>query len=396
DTTYVLTQEARAFPPLLGTGGNEGSGSYVSGFAQLVVETIIDGKWSNAMSAALFGEGGPDVRSDQTAGHFAPWVSGGANPWQYMLALEGSCLWASGVARRLGAGSAGVAAFPFMTSPTPVGHGSLCAADGRKPKAAKRDVAEIWLPLWKRFTSVKEVQQLLAEGRVTVRRRRATTGLDFARAAATLGVDRGISSFERFAFLQRNGQSFFATPLGAFDVTERTEVNLLGELDDWLDRLHRACRGTAPPPRFLSALRRIDATVFELCQRGGRGRMTQVLCALGNVEHELSNAERFRKTEKRTIHPVPILSPMWINACDDGTREFRLALALASVRSDGNGSVGDLRVNLEAVERKARQWEWAERSRAVVWSAADLRRNLSAVLARRVMDAGHTGTAGLP
>lgn len=406
DATYVLTQEDRRFPPLLGTGGNEGSGSYVSGFAQQVVSVLIRREWDHALSSALFRKLEKGVVSNQTPGHFSPGSAGGpnatqgfegdvaTNPWDYLLTLEGACLWACGLTRRFGTSVSGMAAFPFTTQPSAVGYETLSFSDGKKPKGAKREIAEMWLPLWEKPASLSEVQQLLAEGRATVGTRSARTGVDFARAVAGLGTDRGVSSFQRVAFLMRNGQNFLATPLGRFEVREHRDVDLLQEVDDWLERFRRACRDDTTPPRFSAALRRIDSAIFDFCRYGGKPRMAEILCALGRAEHELANGEKFRKTNKRTIHPVPPLSATWISACNDDSTEFRLALALASIRGDGH--VEDIRTNLEPVEPKGHYWDWTDKNRAVVWSSADLSRNLIAVLARRTMDAGRTGLETLP
>jgi CRISPR-associated protein Csx17 len=409
DATYILTQDDRMFPPLLGTGGNEGSGSYVSGFAQQVVSVLIQREWDEALSPALFRTLEKGITSNQTPGHFSPESAGGpnatqgfegdtaTNPWDYLLTLEGACLWACGLSRRFGMSGPGMATFPFTTQPSAVGHESLSLSDGKKPKQAKREIAEMWLPLWKNPASLQEVQQLLAEGRATVRKYPARTGVDFARAVAGLGTDRGVVSFQRIAFLMRNGQNFMAVPLGCFEVREHREVDLLCDFDTWLERLfRRACRDDKTPPRFSAALRRIDSAVFDFCRYGGKPRMAEILCALGKAERELANGEKFRKTAKRVILPIPSLSSAWVSACDDGTAEFRLALALASIAGDRNSQVGDLRTNLEPVERRGTYWTWAEKNRAVVWSSADLSRNLVAVLTRRAMDAGRAGLDQLP
>lgn len=408
DATYVLTQDDRVFPPLLGTGGNEGSGSYVSGFAQQVVSVLIQREWDHALNPSLFQKVAKGIASKQTPGHFSPRSAGGpnatqgfdgetaTNPWDYLLTLEGACLWACGFSRRFGTNVSGMATFPFTTQPSAVGHGTLSFSDGKKPKNAKREIAEMWLPLWEKPTSLSEVQHLLSEGRATVGKRVVRTGVDFARAIAGLGTDRGVESFQRMAFLMRNGQNFMAVPLGRFEVRAQRDVGLLQKVDTWLDSFRRACRRETPsaPPRFTDALRRIDTAIFDFCRYGGKQRMREILCALGEAERELASGERFRNEGR--VNPIPPLSPDWITACDDGSLEYRLALSLAAVRGDRERHVGDIRVNLESVERQRSRWIWAEKSRAVVWSSADLCRNMIAVLARRVMDAGRGGVEDLP
>jgi CRISPR-associated protein Csx17 len=216
---------------------------------------------------------------------------------------------------------------------------------------------------------------------------------------AGLGVDAGIRAFVRYGIVRGRvgGENYnTAISLGRFNATLQPQVDLLREIDPWLTSFRRACSGDTTPPRFSTALRRIDAAIFNFCRYGSKARMAEILCALGNAERELASGEKFRKTDKRTIHPVPLLSAAWLAACDDGSAEFRLALALASIRGSQDGQVGDLRTNLEPVEHKGSRWTWAEQSRAVVWSSADLYRNLIAVLTRRVMDAGRAGLDHLP
>ncbi len=94
------------------------------------------------------------------------------------------------------------------------------------------------------------------------------------------------------------------------------------------------------------------------------------------------------------VDPVPYLDPAWIEACGDGTTEFRIALALASIQ--GEDKVGPLRGNLEPVTATTKGPDWAEKDKAVVWSSANLCRNLTAVLERRLMDAARLGASRLP
>jgi CRISPR-associated protein Csx17 len=239
DACYVLTSDGRKFPPLFSTGGNEGSGSYASGFAQQVIACLVERRYHDALAVALFGGIKHGIASNQTPGHFSPRAAGGANagqgfeaptstnPWDYLLAIEGACLWASGVVRRCGQVGRQMAAFPFTVNVTGAGAASLAGGDGRKPKQAKREVAEMWLPLWSKALGLSELTTLLGEGRASIGRRPATTGVDFARAAARLGVDRGITQFQRVAFLMRNGQNFMGISVGKFDVTFRRDVDLL-------------------------------------------------------------------------------------------------------------------------------------------------------------------------
>jgi len=85
DAVYVLTiqerKDDRKFPPLLGTGGNEGSGSYVSTFAQVICTLLLDRECDGGVSTALFNEM-TSVLGSVAVGHFAPGAIGGPNSSQ--------------------------------------------------------------------------------------------------------------------------------------------------------------------------------------------------------------------------------------------------------------------------------------------------------------------------
>lgn len=133
----------------------------------------------------------------------------------------------------------GTVAMPFMVASTAVGYPSSAPDENAK--------GEVWAPLWSCPATLPEVARLIGEGRSTWNRRQASTGLDFARAAASLGVDRGIEAFARHALVERHGQSMLAVPVGRFAVTARPQIPVLRQLDGWLDRV----RGTSrlPPGR---------------------------------------------------------------------------------------------------------------------------------------------------
>lgn len=413
DSCYVLTSDTRRFPPLLGTGGNEGSGSYVSGFAQAIVDCLIERKHDKMLELALFPHPREDASVEQTPGHFSPSSSGGANAtqgfigavqtnlWEYILCLEGCCVWCSGLSKRFASAPRGNAAFPFTFEVTGAGAPSLTDSDARKPKAAKRDVAEMWLPLWDRPLILRELQAVLIEGRAEHCGRSASSGLDMTRAVAALGVDRGFTSFSRHVFEMRNGQSFMAIPQGRHDVRYRADVDLLRDVDQWLDAFRRAAGDSKAPPRFGRALRAIDSAIFDFCRYGGNPRFQEILIALGRAERELALTPGKIGQSKFPPGPLAGLSQQWISAADDASAEFAIARAIAGV-DDPDHKIGSLRTNLEPVrewydsEEQRRKAKWADKDRAVVWNAADLPTNLVATLTRRMMNGARAGCENLP
>jgi len=404
DATYMLLDTETKYPPLLGTGGNEGSGSYMSGFAQQVVSVVVQREWDHAVRPALFGLLECRLGSSQTPGHFSPEAAGGANaasssegsvttnPWDYLLLLEGTLLFAAASVRRMEQRGGGMLGYPFCVRPAGVGYASAASSDEANPRA------EMWLPLWSSPSTVRELSALFSEGRAQVGGRPARNGVDFARALAGLGTDRGIDEFQRYAFQQRNGLSYFAVPLGRFKVEPQPQINLLADpqLDAWLDSFRRAATSDLAPSRAQRALRRLESAILDLCQHKGPARLQAVLIALGEAEAVLSQSAKWRVNAYQ--RPVPLLSSNWLTDCDDGSSEFRLAASLAGMYSP---TVGNFRQHMELVVVKGRssegrsQWvEWAEDSSAacnLVWNSGDLADNLIAVLQRRVIEAVRCG-----
>ncbi len=403
DCVLVLHDEGQSFPPLLGTGGNDGRLDFTQNFMQRLVDVgLAKGDCTESEACvrnALFRENASGL-SSSAVGQFAPGRVGGpnatqgmegesaVNPWDFILMMEGALLLAGSAARRMGVNLPSKAAFPFTVRASPVGQGALRKADSSSARG------ETWLPLWSRLASLAELRQVFSEGRAELGGSQSRNGVDIARAIASLGVDRGLSSFTRFGFLKRSGRAYLASSLGRFDVTVRQEVDLLRAIDPWLNRFRRAC-GKNAPPRFAAALRRLDASIFDFCQYGGAARFAEILCALGQIERELCLlGDKPGRIGDYVVRPVPQLAQDWITACDDGRTEFRIALALASIQSQDK--VGPLRSNLEPVGITAKGPRWVERGKAVVWSCADLCRNLTGILQRRMMDANRLGVSSLP
>jgi CRISPR-associated protein Csx17 len=399
DAAFVLGEEKPEYPPLLGSGGNDGRLDFTVNFvARLLLvfpETLRNEKKpqekikqaETQIRAALFAD---EIATLENAavGQFYPAGAGGANadqgatgnsyvnPWDFILALEGSLMLASATVRQLTAGARTKASFPFTVQNSNIGYGT--ATDNEKVRA------EIWLPLWTRFTSYVEIAHIFKEGRVQFSNRRTVrTGFDFARAVAELGVDRGIDAFQRYAFIERNGQANLATPLGMFEVRERPLATRLYELDRnrWLDFFIRATSDDKTPPRFVLARKRIEEAIFKLCATGNVAHLRETLVALGAAEAELSDGESFRAD--KNMRPLTGLSLRWVSECDDGSHEFRIASALAAMR--GDGKVGSFRSNIESFDDASRSW--AQRSTSAVWSKAGLEENLASVLQRRSIDA---------
>jgi CRISPR-associated protein Csx17 len=407
DACMTLNMNGFTPSPLLGSGGVDGRLDFGTNFLLNVQLLISDERQTEWFMQSLFSEA--THLAESSIGQFSPGQIGGPNgtqgfegislinPWDFVLMMEGSLLLAGAAVRRFGAIGDSRPSFPFTARSIASGFDSAATRDEAESRG------ELWLPLWTRSTSTSELRQLFGEGRAEVSGRLARHGTDFARAVAGLGVDRGIAGFSRVGFLKRSGKAFLAAPLGRFEVVERSGVDLLREIDRWLDDFRWKCaRGrdkVEAPKRILSTLNDIDSAIFEFCKYGGSQPFQDIVIALGRGERQLAVMQG--QFKRKTVKPIPLLSSAWMSKADDGSPEFRVARALVGIHhaSDGAGDqpkLGPLRANLEAVDWKKRCREWAEKDRAVVWNAADLTTNLVNVLERRMMDGARAGCECLP
>ncbi len=423
DAATVLEATKPTYSVLVGTtGGSDGNTHLSDNFMKNLWELLPDfdeqrpkpGRgqprntpdYSKALLAnALFGTPTKGISDDKTASLYDPGATGGANaghgfgrgpmmnPWDFVLALEGCVCLGGSITRRANAESRSSATFPFQVQ--------LAAGTTETATSGEQVDREVWLPLWTAKASYPEVRQLLGEGRAMVGRKNIRRSGDVARAVAELGVDRGITSFQRFGIIRSRvgGDRYSAAiPLGRFEVRGQRNAELLREASEWIESFRAACRTKAegakadPPARFPTCLRQIDAAIFEFCKSGGQDRLAGVLRALGNAERELAVGD-FPPDKRRTRRPLGGLSSDWISACDDGSAEHRLARGVAFIASPPDGKVPPLRAHLEPVERGKKGWAWAEQSRAAVWSAGSLARNLGEILARRIHDGERAGQA---
>lgn len=368
----IESNGSRAFAPVLGTGGNEGRLDYTNNFmerlAALLImpdkKTDVCGLLQNALFAAP-----TDALQPGASGQYDPGRAGGANqgqgidceaptnPWNFILSLEGAVAWASGLYRRHGVSYRSFLCSPFTVVKTTTGYGSASAGDDAR--------AEIWAPIWSRPARFAEIKVLLREGRATVDGRPATNGLQFAEAATSLGIDRGIRSFVRYSLLRRRGDSYVALPAGEFPAGYRSESDLIREFESLIaplapDKLLPGCD---------SLRRRIDSAIYEVLLRGGH--IQELMVALGRLLRKLGACGRSFDPPRA----VRLQACRWLDGCGyEATPEVRIAAAFASI---WDRDVGPIRTNL------------FPGSAGYAWTGRDLPDRLIGVLERRL----HAGTA---
>lgn len=419
DSAAIIQDRKASFTAMLGSGGgSDGNTHFSDNFMQNLWDALpefdsqrrrkkksdseistaeVSSEWLNNV---LYGDSTNKQVIGRTSSLFDSGAVGGpnagqgfersacVNPWNFILALEGAICFAGALSRRLGNHQRAVSAFPFQVQMASVGAGSVVD----KEQAGR----EIWLPLWSRTAKLGEILQVLTEGRLQTGNRQAVDGTDALRAIATLGIDRGIAGFRRFAIVRGRvgGENYnTAASLGGVPVESHPAAMLLHEIDPWLNRFRSAC-GDTTPARFTSALRGIERAIFDFCRYGDDrekpGRFFQhILMALGKAEAAIASSPGFREKAKG-LRPLVNLSKEWVTAANDNSAEFEIALALASLH-DANGRIGSIRANLEPVVT-GQYPEWAKKDRAVVWNATNLYINLAAILSRRLMDGQRTGS----
>ena len=397
DAAVVIDPDGEPqYPPILGTGGNEGRLEYSNGFMKNLKWMLIDYPEvsGSLLKSTLFGEP-TDKLQYASVGQYDPGRAGGfnqgcgietkkfpVNPWTYIFTMEGTIPWASSVSRSQKSIGGGFLRSPFTVRSTPVGYGSSSVQEEAR--------AEIWVPLWKRPASYREIRSLLSEGRADLGRTPASNGIEFAEAATSLGIDRGISEFVRYSLLKRRGDNYVALPAGRFPVGFRTESDLLRELNPLLRIIDRFKRDETPA-RFTSARRRIDEAIYDTLLHGGATHLKYLIAAIGQLEKLISHSGHHGNPI--VGRPLSGLHPKWIVAADDGSIEMRIAVALASIR--GTGGVGPIRSNLEPVDPQ-KPWSWGSGRGQISWEGNSFTTCLSSVLARRMMDANRLGTEKNP
>ncbi|MDA7951397.1 MAG: type I-U CRISPR-associated protein Csx17 [Pirellulaceae bacterium] len=417
DAAYLLTDDGVKFPPLLGTGGNDGRLEFTNNFMQRLGELFSAEtgeplqRSDDILKEALYNDL-QNIHIKSVIGQFDPGSAGGANAttgydsdslvniWSYVLMLEGALGFSAVASKKLEQSQFGGLAYPFCVRTTGTDYGSASPSDEQESRN------EMWLPLWDKKSTYVEVAAIFGEGRVEVRAkssgtfksRQAKTGLDFARAISSLGVASGIDSFIRYSFQVRNGLSYFAIPLGFFRVHNNSTIEkLIGSIDIWLGQFRRVATDKTTPASAGRALRRLERAIFNLCKKsnpsssdqpGNPESVRQVLIALGEAEATIARSPKLREA----VPPIPLLPLDWLKHTYRGNddTEFRLAASLASIGY--NDEVGPLRKHVEPVDfthNKGVQWKKKEFANdpTIVWDGSDLIQNLINVIKRRMIEA---------
>jgi CRISPR-associated protein Csx17 len=331
DAAVVLGSDGALFPPLLGTGGNDGRLDFSTTFHQQLLEVLDPApaarRRSRAQAADLLAGAQQEPLAKLPIGQFDPGAAGGrgsspfggaesmANPWLFVLLVEGALLFAASAARRQLHG-ARRAAIPFTVAAFPDG-----SPGGTADKTSR---GEVWAPVWRRPFSWPEIRQLFTEARASWRGRPAQRAADFYAATRTLGVARGVDGFVRYGLHQRNGLAFVAVPTEQVRVEEKRPVRLAARLEDWVSWVRRGETSSA----VSRAVRRYESAHFEFVRGGEALALVGLLAAVTDLEQAVGRSRRARESVPVRVPPtagefLPVLREL-------DCAELRVVVGLAS------------------------------------------------------------------
>lgn len=320
-------------------------------------------------------------------------------PLDYMLAVEGALAMRGAVSKSLGSHARSYAAFPFVFEGTE----TMTDDEGEITGLG----SSVWLPIWSRPTTFDELHSFVLDGQARLPKKDCRFASDFARAVRAQGVDAGFSAFQEFRFKMKGRRIPWAVSGRYLDCLASATASVINELlapvDDsrFLDQFpfrppQEAKRFGKPDlhPFRAPVLDAIEAAVSE----PDGSKILDVLCRLADLNAQLAKSKSLRRKideKERVIFVSPLWCEDWSEALADleGDREFEIARALASIQGkerqpDGTYSQAEPFLgSLLPLRRGKRSWFLPDpASPQAVWSGIDLTRDLSAILARRIID----------
>ena len=404
DTALLIdSTEKPKYPPLLGSGGNDGNLDFSGQFMRYVLDLLLGDKKDSEklLRNALFGDPVDNLKEGHV-GMFDPGNAGGSNqgigvedkdvpinPWKFVLAIEGAMVMPSGIAKRMDVSVPeeirGILSSPFTVRGMAAGDPKLDSAENIK--------AEVWLPIWDQPATYEEVRMLFAEGRADVQRGHARNTLEFAEAVSSLGIDRGLTGFYRYSLVPRRGKSFIALPTGNFPVRAALQdSDLIRELEGKIEQLERIWRKNSKKSNVNNSTaqlgRRLHDLMLRILKEGGSvNDFTSLVRTMGMIESKIKMEGERKESEREINMPVHGLKPEFLLKLDTGRVEVRLAMALASIAP--TGGAGYIRANLEQVQpMEPGKWGTGQ----VAWYGNSLQSKIISVIKRRMLDSQNSNS----
>ncbi len=363
DTAVVVLGDGElAFPPIVGTGGNDGrldfSTKYHEAISKLITTTPKDLRRSEILAQKFVADDRTGL-SKGAPGQFDPGAAGTPNTspfgssdgiingWEYAMMMEGVTMFASSPARRFSMdapqavkalNSSARVAMTFST------FGSDLGMAAGSPSEESR--GELWTPLWQDPVRLRVLQELFREGRAVWNGKTVVQSPDMYCAVRSGGTSDGFSSFDRFTFSRRNGLAFSA--IRADSVRPRKSnplLRLAAVTEDWP---RRVARGSEVPATIARHTRAYENARFRLATDSGTSQIRALRTMLASLT--LAELAVGRSTTTRDGHS-PRRCPgadvlLDIMRSEETIRDtltsdiaFRLGLGLASVRTPRDSSV---------------------------------------------------------
>ncbi|MEP9417649.1 type I-U CRISPR-associated protein Csx17 [Gordonia sp. VNQ95] len=404
----VLASDDLAFPPLLGSGGNDGRLEFSSNYHQRLLDVLPTDARAERRSLGWAEDALAGTSREQlvkaSVGQFDPGTAGtpnssayGAapgmvNPWLFVLMVEGATLFEAAPARRISSQSSmdKGTAMTFMTRGASAGFSS--GSDGEDIRG------EVWLPWWNRWLRWPAVRRIFVEGRATWRGKTATRSGEMYLAVGTRGVSAAVSEFDRFSIAKRNGLAFSAIRADAVAVADDHLLRVVALVEDWPQRLTGR---TGLPGTVTDELRRFDSARVELARTRNSAEQVDKLRTLLRSLTRLEMAVGRSRTVKEFVWPratkrgsgwemLRILNDAQLLADMVDDPEFRVALGLASLRLRWRGGrwvgVRDLLLPVAVVPDAARP-AWTDGSDIAGYGVRPLSSVMTDVLSRLAIEA---------
>lgn len=188
-------------------------------------------------------------------------------------------------------------------------------------------------------------------------------------------------------------------------VSRKIQVELLNDVDGWLDDFRGKARSDNAPSSVGRALSLLDLSILALCRESGNDqaqstqawRVQDVLIALGRCERAIVRSSKWAK--EAFAKPVSLLSKGWLIAANDQSPEFFLAASLASVHArykdrENREFAMWLRSQIEPIDHvNFRSFDETLENDAV-WSDGEPVSAMNDIFSRRIMMAVRSGASG--
>lgn len=319
-------------------------------------------------------------------------------PLDYLLAVEGAFAMRGAVSKSLAARSQSYAAFPFVFE----GPESMTDDQGEVTGLG----TSLWFPIWTRPATFDELHSFILASQARLPRKDCRYSSDFVRAIRSQGVDAGFTAFQEFRFKMKGARIPWAVSGQFVTCSTTTSASLLNEilapvdasgfLDQFRFRTLREVKRDRKPdlhPYRAPILKAIETAAAE----SSATKIIDVLSKLATLNTQLARSKALREQVGggRVTFVPPLCCDDWSSALQDleDDPEFEIARALASIRGhekqpDGTYSEAEaFQGSLVPLKCKQNGWYLPDPpSPQAVWTGIDLARDLSSVLARRVLD----------